>query len=84
MEGVNLNSFLSIILSLQGKQNDLTNFDPKTLLPSTLDYWTYDGSLTTPPLLESVTWIVLKESISVSSAQVSSFPLRSAHSTNHY
>lgn len=56
--------------SAQGKQANFSNFHPKTLLPNSLDYWTYDGSLTTPPLLESVTWIVLKEPISVSPAQV--------------
>jgi carbonic anhydrase len=55
---------------MQGKQYIFENFDPKTLLPVSLDYWTYDGSLTTPPLLESVTWIVLKEPICVSPAQV--------------
>lgn len=57
----------------QGKQTTFANFDAKTLLPGSLDYWTYDGSLTTPPLLESVTWIVLKEPISVSPAQVLNF-----------
>jgi hypothetical protein len=35
-----------------------------------LDYWSYPGSLTTPPLSESVTWVVFKEPIIVSSAQV--------------
>lgn len=55
---------------LQGKQTTFANFDPKTLLPASLDYWTYEGSLTTPPLLESVTWIVLKDPISVNPAQV--------------
>lgn len=54
----------------QGKQTTFADFDPATLLPACLDYWTYDGSLTTPPLLESVTWIVCKEPISVSSEQV--------------
>nr|ACU30150.1 carbonic anhydrase [Trematomus eulepidotus] len=43
------------------------------LLPGCLDYWTYDGSLTTPPLLESVTWIVCKEPISVSCEQMAKF-----------
>ncbi|XP_059915813.1 carbonic anhydrase [Gadus macrocephalus] len=61
----------------KGKQNIFENFDPKTLLPVSLDYWTYDGSLTTPPLLESVTWIVLKEPICVSPAQMAQF--RSLH-----
>lgn len=56
--------------SFQGKQTTFTGFDPSTLLPSSLDYWTYEGSLTTPPLLESVTWIVCKEPISLTSEQV--------------
>ncbi|XP_010892327.1 carbonic anhydrase [Esox lucius] len=57
----------------KGKQTPFANFDCKTVLPASLDYWTYDGSLTTPPLLESVTWIVLKEPISVSPAQMTKF-----------
>ncbi|KAM8727121.1 carbonic anhydrase isoform 1-T2 [Acanthopagrus schlegelii] len=60
-------------IKTKGKQSTFDNFDPKTLLPASLDYWTYDGSLTTPPLLESVTWIVLKEPISVSPAQMAMF-----------
>ncbi|KAH1177346.1 hypothetical protein KIL84_011048 [Mauremys mutica] len=53
-----------------GKQASFTNFDPKNLLPTSLDYWTYQGSLTTPPLLECVIWHVLREPISVSSEQL--------------
>ena len=63
-------TFSYFLHCLQGKQTTFPNFDPATLLPGSLDYWTYLGSLTTPPLLESVTWIVCKEPISVSSAQV--------------
>uniref|UniRef100_A0A8B9LMM8 carbonic anhydrase n=1 Tax=Astyanax mexicanus TaxID=7994 RepID=A0A8B9LMM8_ASTMX len=58
---------------LEGKQTTFSNFDPKTLLPATLQYWTYEGSLTTPPLHESVTWIVLRDPISVSPAQMEKF-----------
>lgn len=58
-------------ISLQGKKALFTNFDPSCLLPKSLDYWTYFGSLTVPPLLESVIWIVLREPISVCSEQVS-------------
>uniref|UniRef100_A0A672QMW4 Carbonic anhydrase n=1 Tax=Sinocyclocheilus grahami TaxID=75366 RepID=A0A672QMW4_SINGR len=57
----------------KGRQTTFSNFDPKTLLPATLDFWTYEGSLTTPPLLESVTWIVLKDPVSVSPAQMAKF-----------
>lgn len=63
-------NFSYFLHCFQGKQTTFANFDPATLLPGSLDYWTYLGSLTTPPLLESVTWIVCKEPISVSSAQV--------------
>nr|XP_055058039.1 carbonic anhydrase [Misgurnus anguillicaudatus] len=60
-------------IQAKGNQTTFDNFDPKTLLPASLDYWTYDGSLTTPPLLESVTWIVLKDPISVSPVQMAKF-----------
>ncbi|KAM6215776.1 carbonic anhydrase 2 [Rhynchocyon petersi] len=60
-------------IKTKGKGADFTNFDPRGLLPESLDYWTYPGSLTTPPLLECVTWIVLKEPISVSSEQMLKF-----------
>ncbi|KAI2550518.1 carbonic anhydrase 1 [Homo sapiens] len=58
---------------MKGKRAPFTNFDPSTLLPSSLDFWTYPGSLTHPPLYESVTWIICKESISVSSEQLAQF-----------
>ncbi|XP_063306412.1 carbonic anhydrase 2-like isoform X2 [Pelobates fuscus] len=56
---------------LRGKEAAFTNYDPTGLLPKSLDFWTYQGSLTSPPLLQCVTWIVLKEPISVSSQQIS-------------
>lgn len=33
-------------------------------------YWAYEGSLTNPPLHESVTWIVFKEPVEMSADQV--------------
>uniref|UniRef100_A0A8C5QML1 Carbonic anhydrase n=1 Tax=Leptobrachium leishanense TaxID=445787 RepID=A0A8C5QML1_9ANUR len=55
----------------KGKQAPFTQFDPSCLLPACLDFWTYLGSTTTPPLIESVVWIVMREPISVSSVQLS-------------
>lgn len=60
-------------IKTKGKSAAFTGFDPRELLPASLDYWTYPGSLTTPPLLECVTWIVLKEPITVSSEQMMKF-----------
>ncbi|XP_020845120.1 carbonic anhydrase 5A, mitochondrial [Phascolarctos cinereus] len=48
-------------------------FDPLCLLPSCQDYWTYAGSLTTPPLTESVTWIIKKKPIEVGHNQLAEF-----------
>lgn len=45
-------------------------FDAATLLPPSLDYYRFSGSLTTPPCSEGVRWLVLKEPVSVSSIQV--------------
>ncbi|KAG7319436.1 hypothetical protein KOW79_016579 [Hemibagrus wyckioides] len=60
-------------IKAKGHQTTFKNFDPKNLLPASLNFWTYEGSLTTPPLFESVTWIVLRDPISVSSAQMEKF-----------
>jgi carbonic anhydrase len=49
-------------------------FDPASLLPKDLSkYWTYCGSLTTPPCYESVRFIIFKEPIKVSEKQMKCF-----------
>ncbi|KAM8967337.1 carbonic anhydrase 2-like [Pelodytes ibericus] len=59
------------LIPTKGKRASFTDFDPSGLLPKSLDFWTYQGSLTTPPLLQCVTWIVLKEPVTVSCDQIS-------------
>uniref|UniRef100_A0A670IJM5 Carbonic anhydrase n=2 Tax=Podarcis muralis TaxID=64176 RepID=A0A670IJM5_PODMU len=61
------------MVKFKGTKAQFKSFDPSSLLPSCLDYWTYPGSLTTPPLNESVTWIVLKETIKISDKQMEKF-----------
>lgn len=45
----------------------------KDLLPANHGYYTFSGSLTTPPCSEGVTWFVMKDPVTVSEAQVKSF-----------
>ncbi|ELT87930.1 hypothetical protein CAPTEDRAFT_224291 [Capitella teleta] len=46
-------------------------YDPSLLLPEDCSrYWTYLGSLTTPPCFESVNWVVFRDPIEVSQEQI--------------
>ncbi len=47
--------------------------DPLGLLPKTRDYYTYMGSLTTPPCSEGVLWMVMKQPVEVSADQIAIF-----------
>lgn len=60
-----------VVLVSQGARAAVGPFQPSRLLPACRDYWTYPGSLTTPPLSESVTWIIQKQPIEVAQDQVS-------------
>jgi carbonic anhydrase len=46
------------------------------LLPASRGYYTFAGSLTTPPCSEGVTWFVLKTPVTVSPAAVAAFAKR--------
>lgn len=47
--------------------------DLMQLLPEIRSYWTYMGSLTTPPCTEGVLWMVMKQPLQVSADQISIF-----------
>jgi carbonic anhydrase len=47
--------------------------DPSGLLPRSLDYWLYEGSLTTPPCSETVDWMVAMEPLEVAAADIERF-----------
>jgi len=49
------------------------SIDPAQLLPADRRYYTYMGSMTTPPCSEGVLWVVLQQPLSVSAAQIDIF-----------
>ena len=73
------NNYFKIVtnaLSHLEKEGDAINFDRSfalaNLLPKKVDsFFTYNGSLSTPPCSEVVTWFVFPDSIPISFEQVS-------------
>jgi len=59
----------------EGPEQDFDNVqvDVTGLLPQDRGYYTFTGSLTTPPCTENVTWFVLKTPTRISKAQVDAF-----------
>jgi carbonic anhydrase len=53
--------------------NDPDMINPGGLLPGDRGYWTYLGSLTTPPCTEGVRWFVMEQPITVSTDQLKVF-----------
>jgi len=52
---------------------DNVQIDVAGLLPGNRGYYTFPGSLTTPPCSEGVTWFVLKHPVTISPAEIEQF-----------
>jgi len=55
------------------KADDKLQINAADLLPANHNYFTFAGSLTTPPCTEGVSWFVLETPITISSKQVATF-----------
>jgi carbonic anhydrase len=57
------------------KENSVasTTIDVAKLLPENRDYYTFQGSLTTPPCSEGVTWFVLKAPVKIADGEIAAF-----------
>ncbi|MFT5532731.1 MAG: carbonic anhydrase [Burkholderiaceae bacterium] len=72
------NSLIQIIWNnLPLEKNDATSptmvIDMNQMLPVRREYYTYMGSMTTPPCTEGVLWLVMKEPIQLSAQQMAIF-----------
>ncbi len=57
-----------------GEKNiDSVKISATDLMPASLEYYKYNGSLTTPPCSEGVSWHVMKDPIEVSEIQLKAF-----------
>ncbi|WP_245731761.1 carbonic anhydrase [Thiocapsa roseopersicina] len=54
----------------------------EALLPADRAYYRFDGSLTTPPCTEGVTWLVMKHPVSASHGQLVKFARAMGHPNN--
>ncbi|MEH6577965.1 MAG: carbonic anhydrase family protein [Amphritea sp.] len=52
------------------------------ILPANRDYYRFNGSLTTPPCSEGVLWLVMKQSVTASKAQIEKFSRVLEHANN--
>ena len=50
--------------------------NPASMLPERFEYYAFEGSLTTPPCTEGVTFYILKSATDISRAQIDAFPFR--------
>ena len=60
---------------VEGKERIIegVSVDPKLLLPDRKDYFSYEGSLTTPPCTEGVRWTVMEMTLEASKEQMAGF-----------
>lgn len=76
-EGANNDVVQTVWNNLPLEKNDpliaQVALDIEKILPARRDYYTYMGSLTTPPCSEGVLWLVMKEPIQMLAAQMAIF-----------
>lgn len=75
---------LSQHLPTRGGSTALTaqHIDMAALLPRDKTYWRFSGSLTTPPCSEGVTWLVMKQPLTLSPEQLAQFKSALGHANN--
>jgi carbonic anhydrase len=57
-------------------QPESVAFNPANLLPREMEFYHYDGSLTTPPCTEKVKFYILRTMVNISKEQVAAFPFK--------
>lgn len=72
-ENAALKEIFAKLPATEGRQALKDGFDAAGLLPKSLAYYAFQGSLTTPPCSEGVAWHVLKQPVEISGRQIAAF-----------
>lgn len=76
-KGTSINSSLKTVFDNMPQQEGINmangTLNASNFLPANKSYYTYEGSLTTPPCSQGVKWIVLKNPLVTSSEQIKAF-----------
>jgi carbonic anhydrase len=70
-ENFDIKKYWDFMPKKRGEKNDLEDLDISHILPTdTSGYYSFMGSLTTPPCTEGVKWFILKDTLQLSKAQI--------------
>lgn len=73
-ENVAMGAAWKVMPGTAGEKKPLAGVGTATeFLPKSFEYYRFNGSLTTPPCTEGVTWLVLKKAVNISAEQVKQF-----------
>lgn len=72
-ENAALKDIFANLPSTEGKEALKTPFNVSSILPASLGFYAFKGSLTTPPCSEGVAWHVLKQPVEMSAEQIAAF-----------
>ncbi|QKJ85417.1 carbonic anhydrase [Paramixta manurensis] len=85
-EGAENPAITAILNNLPAKLNDVKALQKplnlSALFPADKHYYRYSGSLTTPPCSEGVTWLVMRNNVTLSPSQLSMFVNALKHANN--
>ncbi len=72
-ENEGLEELWKVMPTIEGGHHKVDAKHLDALLPKNRDYYRFNGSLTTPPCTEGVRWLVMKNSVTMSKAEIRSF-----------